>query len=227
MKITSLLQNITLFFSRILSCIKERRLPWKIYYPLLTLWQKIKPTPAGGTSHPTMDFFVEEQIKKINPAKIVDFGAGTGKYGIMLRKIYGKKADITAVEIFTKTCNFLKKNKIYNCVVRSSILDWLKNNKDSYDLAIFGDVLEHLDSKRDLRSVLDTSLNFFKHIIIVSPLGIEKQEAIGGNIYEEHKIIITEDLFQDYNVKEKNIKEVKLPPRASERIFKINLWLSK
>lgn len=92
----------------------------------------------------------------LNAAKghlnIVDFGAGFGKYGMLLREQYlSDKAEheimpidvmkITAVEDTTYMVEKLKKNWAYDEVRESSMFDFLSFNGYSFGLLI--DVVEH------------------------------------------------------------------------------------
>jgi len=174
-----------------------------------------------GNSLNILDDCVISQIIKINPSTIVDFGAGSGKYGKIIRKIYkNKKKEIFAVEGFKPTVDFLKSENIYDSVHHSLIQDWVKNNKKSYDLAIFGDVLEHLQ-RREIYKVLNSALKHFNNIILTVPLMNIHQGIIGGNKLEIHRSYLYESDFDRYFIREKHVK------RKGENYFKMNIWIEK
>ena len=180
----------------------------------------------GGVSRPLTDSIVRKQILRSKAAIAVDFGAGQGKYGMMLRDIFGKKVHITAVEVFANTARYLKRKKIYDTVVSSDCQTWLEKNRQYYDLAVFGDILEHL-RRDEIYRCIDIALNYFDKIIIVVPVGEERQGAIGGNIYEKHKTVITEDFFNRYNIAEKNLIPVRDERSRGKKLFKMNLLILK
>jgi hypothetical protein len=206
-----MINKIKIITGKIISCVKERRLPWVIT-------SKFCP-PAGGESRDITDAIVEGRIRQINPATIVDFGAGKGKYGKMVKNIR-RHIHTTAVEIDKKTAWYLRIHLIYNKVVRRDILGWLRKNHRIYDLAIFGDVLEHL-CKDDIYAVVNLALKYFKNILIIVPVGEEKQGPIDGNVYETHLTIITEDFFERFNIIDKVLKEVTDEPN----LHKMVVWI--
>ncbi len=100
-----------------------------------------------GRSVTTCDYIIEEQLARIQPKRIVDFGAGSGKNAEIVRKILGFTADVLAVEANKSTTEMLSERSLYNKIYSGLIQDWVLENKDTCDLALFGDVLEHLKPK--------------------------------------------------------------------------------
>jgi hypothetical protein len=145
----------------------------------------------------------------------------------MIREIFGEDTYLVAVEIFKKTARYLKNEHIYNRVVNLDIVSWCKDNTSYYDLAILGDVLEHLYNFDEVHYILNRVLSHFDNIIIISPLGEEKQGAKYGNIYETHRLIFDDHFFDRYHIVEKNIKQVELPGNEKTKLYKINLWIKK
>ena len=107
---------------------------------------------------------------------------------------------------------------MYNKVVKSNLIKWLEQNKKQYDVAIFGDVLEHLP-KDQIDYALYLSLKHFKNILISVPLGKMEQGDVGGNIYEMHRSTISKNDFDKFNVIEKNVK-------SSKNHSMMNVWIS-
>jgi hypothetical protein len=157
-----------------------------------------------GSSETLCDYVIKEQIAEINPKKIVDFGAGGGKIGKIAREILGEKVNLIAVEGYKKTADMLSELPLYNRVYHSRIQEWLNTNTDSYDLAIFGDVLEHLTAK-EIHRVIKQSINKFEQIIIICPLYNLFQGASYGNPLEIHRTFITSNFFDRYHPAEKHI----------------------
>ncbi len=173
---------------------------------------------TGGSLN-ILDIYVEGQIKKILPKKVVDFGAGKGKYGKMLKKLLGGGGvKITAVEIFKPTVTFLKNKKIYDKIEKNNLISWLEKNRKRYDLAIFGDVLEHLN-KEEIFYVLYLALKNFRNVIFTVPLKNISQGEIDGYKWEKHKAYIRENDFDGFNIVEKHVV------RANQNYYKLNCWI--
>lgn len=157
-----------------------------------------------GVSSWLCDFILRHQITETKPEQIVDFGAGGGKCGRIAREVLGKDVKLIAVEGYKKTADMLSEQGLYDEVHCSLIQNWVKTNIVSYDLAIFGDVLEHLTSE-EIHKVISQCMNVFKRILIVCPLHNIFQEAEYGNILEVHRTYITRHFFDRYNPNEVHI----------------------
>jgi hypothetical protein len=157
-----------------------------------------------GISSSQADFILRHQIAESKPDQIVDFGAGAGKNGRIAREILGKDVKLMAVEGYKKTADMLSELTLYDEVHHCLIQNWIDNNIDKYDFAIFGDVLEHLTHK-EIHNVIRQSLKVFDRIIIICPLHDVLQENLYNNPLEVHKSYITSSFFDKYNLLEKHI----------------------
>ena len=129
--------------------------------------------------------FYKQEVKdylksKFNSnAKILDVGAGCGTYYDLLKDYF---TNIYAVEVFKpniKNYNLLKKyKKVYN----TNIKDF---KYSSYDIIIFGDVIEHLDVE-EAQEVINYAYDRCKEMIVAVPYQLE-QGIAEDNIYEIHK----------------------------------------
>ena len=129
------------------------------------------------------DYFkieVGKHIIKTQPqsSKILDVGAGSGKYGSMLRMWFN---DIDALEIFEPYIEQFKLKEIYNNVHIGNIIDF---DIDMYDYIIMGDILEHL-SIEDAHNLLTKIHLGGKKCLVAIPYTMEQGE-VNGNIYETH-----------------------------------------
>jgi hypothetical protein len=138
----------------------------------------------------------------------VDFGAGGGKNGRLVRSVAGARCTLVAVEGFTPTARMLRERGIYDRVDTALIQDWLARNTGSYSLAIFGDVLEHLTPRQIHRSIR-RCLMTFDQIIIVVPLHDIYQDSVYGNSLEIHRAYLTSGFFDRYKPVEKHIIETR------------------
>lgn len=125
-------------------------------------------------------------IKKIpHTAKILDVGAGSGKYGGLLRYNF----HIEALEIYEPYIEQFNLKEIYQNVHIGNILDF---NIDIYDYIIMGDIIEHLKVK-DAHDLLIKIHFGGKKCLVAIPYKMEQGE-VNGNIYETH---LQPDLTQE------------------------------
>lgn len=159
----------------------------------------------GGGSLDCMLQFTRHEIELLRPRRVVDFGAGRGKLGSLCREALGDGVHLTAVEGCTKTIQILQQNGIYQTIDHALIQEWVRTNSAPFDLAIFGDVIEHL-TRREAFQVLNRTLTFASNIIINVPLRNLVQDPHEENPLEEHKAYFTEQCFDKrYILREKHI----------------------
>ena len=119
-------------------------------------------------------------------ATILDVGAGEGTYLPFLQDYF---ANIEAVEIFKPNIDNFNLEQRYKKVYNANIVDFKYNY---YDIIIFGDIIEHLETK-EAQSVLKYAYNRCKEIIVAVPY-LSSQGIEENNIYEIHK---QDDLTDD------------------------------
>jgi hypothetical protein len=133
---------------------------------------------------------------------MVDFGAGAGYYG-KLFKFYIPWCRREAVEVFEPYIEKYELSLIYSKIY---IEDASKMALPSADMAVFGDVIEHMtkDVALDFISRIDAK---YRHAIISIPFGSYPQDASHGNEFERH---LSEwsfeelcEVFKNFKVKEK------------------------
>lgn len=150
-----------------------------------------------GLSEYICDFALVEQLRKLKPTSVVDFGAGHGKNGEIVRKILGSACTLVAVEGFKPAADALMAGAVYDRVACSLLQDWLDTDTQTYSVAIFGDVIEHL-TPREVRRCMKLCMRKFDHIIVVAPLHDIFQDGAYGNELERHKTYITAGFFDRY-----------------------------
>jgi hypothetical protein len=164
----------------------------------------IPAEPQYGGSVSLCDYVLKHQLESLRPRRIVDFGAGAGKNGKIARSVLREEATIIAVEGFEPTARMLAAEGPYDAVCHALIQDWVFADQESYDLAIFGDVLEHL-RPGEIHGVLRQCLKKFSHIIVVCPLHDILQNEISGNALEAHQTYVTSRFFDRYNCAERHV----------------------
>jgi 2-polyprenyl-3-methyl-5-hydroxy-6-metoxy-1,4-benzoquinol methylase len=132
-------------------------------------------------SYPYYKKEVTQYLKDNFPttAKVLDVGAGCGTYYEYLKDYFD---NIEAVEVFEPNIKNFNLEQKYKKVYNINILDF---KYDYYDIIIFGDILEHLETA-EAQQVLDYAFDRCKELIVAVPYlypqGIEED-----NIYEIHK----------------------------------------
>lgn len=147
-------------------------------------------------SNKIFDNLAKNIIEYIEPKKVLDIGAGAGKYGLIVRDIE-PNAHIIGVEIERDYIIKYNLSKVYNeirCDNAACLIDG--DCKEKFDLVIFGDVLEHMKKSTGL-----DLLNFFiyrsKFILIVYP---EKylQDNVDNYKHEAHISVWSEADFINF-----------------------------
>lgn len=163
-----------------------------------------------GTSNWQNISYVVDVIKTINPYKILDFGMGFGRWGILAREFLevwgdenysGKwKRQIDGVEVFP---DYIKPyhQYFYSNIYMEEGYEWLKKCSLKYDLVIFGDVIEHFEKSRGLE-LIEKALSISQFILINIPLGENwEQSEKNKNKFEEHKSVWSGSDFNLYKHK--------------------------
>lgn len=160
-----------------------------------------------GTSNWQNISYVVELIRAINPHKILDFGVGFGRWGILSREfleiwdesnysgIWNRQID--GVEVFQ---DYIKPyhQYFYNNIFIEEGYQWINNSKSNYDLIIFGDVLEHFEKQLAL-NIINKALILSGYVLINIPVGNNwEQSEKNCNKYEEHKSTWSTNDFNCY-----------------------------
>lgn len=131
---------------------------------------------------------IADRLVKIQPKTVLDVGAGAGKFAELI-KLVVPEAKVTALEIdagYIKEFNLTEK---YHEVLNMSLQEYIDTTYNSqhdisFDLVVFGDVLEHLKKSEAL-----DALNYFiyrsKFMLCVFPTGMI-QGSFKGHVHEKH-----------------------------------------
>jgi hypothetical protein len=111
-------------------------------------------------------------------AKVLDVGAGSGKYGVMLMHYFD---NLDALEVYPPYIHIFDLHFIYKRIFCSDIMEF---DISEFDYFIFGDIIEHLsvDNAQELLSYINNS---GKKCLVAIPYQMEQGE-VGGNKYETH-----------------------------------------
>lgn len=143
-------------------------------------------------------------IWKLAPKRVLDIGAGYGKYGVLFREYLemvhtqtdeprcrgttlwtNRVTQIDAVEAFADYVGELHRI-VYDNVYIENILDFVKRDWE-YDVIFMGDVLEHIEKQVAMNELLPTLVSRAKVGVLINvPAQFWQQEAEFGNTLEKH-----------------------------------------
>ena len=124
--------------------------------------------------------YTKNLVSKIQPKRILDIGCGCGTYAKLFPNV-----ECIGVEIWEPYVDQYNLRQLYKEVIVSDARTVDYSSLGHFDVAIAGDVLEHMTAVEakmllnKLRDVADT-------VIISIPLGHWPQGEVDGNIYETH-----------------------------------------
>lgn len=108
-----------------------------------------------GYSWPTFDSLTQRIVQTINPKRILDIGAGGGKYGALLKGVV-PECEFTALECDEAAFPQLREVG-YDHILPITADRLYERGGDLYDVVILGDVIEHMlhSQGRDLLEFLN------------------------------------------------------------------------
>ena len=125
------------------------------------------------TSHDLFDHVVQNMLIKAQPSDVLDIGPGAGKYGKILREIElleKRSIEKVCIEADQKVIERFELPEIYEKVIHYNAAKLISEMPTlSGDIAILGDVIEHLPKSvgADLIEYLQYR---FRHIFLVIPI---------------------------------------------------------
>jgi len=123
----------------------------------------------GPSSNNALDDRIRAFLKNCPEDNYFDVGPGEGKFGKMIRELFGKKPRIVAVEPDKEVVKKCKLNEIYNHIEEKRAQDLIYRIPDfRTDIVIMGDILEHL-KKSDGIDFLEFISYRCKYIILKFP----------------------------------------------------------
>jgi len=148
-------------------------------------------------------------------SKILDVGAGSGGYCDVLTA--HNFTNIDAIEVFEPYIEEFKLKNKYDNVYNINALDF-DYSKGQYDVAILGDILEHLNEEK-ARTLLDKIFPHVKTIIVSVPYNCI-QGMVHDNILETHlQPDLTKEKF------EKLYPEFRCIEDADDGEYHIGIWV--
>lgn len=131
---------------------------------LITYYNKFNEDKRLKTRHGQVEFitsikYIEKYLKEFENPKIIDIGAGTGKYSIYLSD---KGYDVTAVELIRHNLRLIEKNSKNVKAFEGNAIDLSKFNNDTFDITILFGPMYHLISKEEKIKALEEAKRITK-----------------------------------------------------------------
>lgn len=131
-------------------------------------------------------------VSRIKHDRMLDIGVGCGTYAKMF-----PEANWTGIEVWEPYIEQYKLNDIYSTLILSDARVFNYNLIGRFDVAIAGDVLEHMTAE-EAKDLLDRLRQIADTVIVSIPIGHHPQGPWEGNEYETHVV----DDWTDERVKE-------------------------
>lgn len=125
--------------------------------------------------------WVIEQLKPLELTSMLDVGAGAGTYAHVFAQHF-PNVNRFAVEAWTPYINEFELQMLYTEVFNRDIRD---HKYFTYDIVIFGDVLEHM-TKEEALVVWGKVAKKAKYALISIPIIHYPQDEVHGNPFERH-----------------------------------------
>jgi glycosyltransferase involved in cell wall biosynthesis/2-polyprenyl-3-methyl-5-hydroxy-6-metoxy-1,4-benzoquinol methylase len=133
---------------------------------------------AMPTSFSTGKDVIEKIVRRVKHDRMLDIGCGSGTYAKMF-----PDAEWTGVEIWKPYIERYDLKSIYKNLINEDVRTW--ETEERFDVAIAGDVLEHMTTE-DAKAVVDKLKACADTVIISIPLGYHPQDACEDNPFEAH-----------------------------------------
>lgn len=127
------------------------------------------------TSCDVMDGRVETFLRELAPSRVLDIGAGAGKYGRMMRSMQ-LGGVLTAVEPHAPYVGQFALEKIYDTVEVMDAQAYFNARPNLFDVVIFGDVIEHMTYSAGIDTLHMAALRA-RYMVVVTPMGSYQHDA--------------------------------------------------
>ena len=174
---------------------------------LINYYNKFNEDKRLNTRHGKVEFitsmkYIKEYLSNMDNPKIIDIGAGTGKYSCALSDM---GYDVTAVELVKHNLRVIEqKNKNVKTYLGNAT-DLSKFNDNSFDLVLLFGPMYHLISKEDKLKALNEAKRITKDNGIIMVAYCMNDYCVIMHGFIDHHILEEADkLDQDFHVISKN-----------------------
>jgi len=124
--------------------------------------------------------YIRNIVGRIKHDRMLDIGCGSGTYAKMF-----PDAHWTGIEVWEPYVEEFKLNDLYQQLILSDVCDVKLKELGHFDVAILGDVVEHME-KETARNLLAFVKTIADTVIVSIPIGHYPQDEYNGNPYEKH-----------------------------------------
>ena len=124
--------------------------------------------------------YIRNIVGRIKHDRMLDIGCGSGTYAKMF-----PDAHWTGVEVWEPYIEEFKLKDLYQDLIISDATNLKLKELGHYDVAILGDVLEHM-TKEEALKLFERVIGIADTVIVSIPIGHYPQEEYNGNPYEKH-----------------------------------------
>ena len=158
---------------------------------LIKYYNKFNEDKRLNTRHGQVEFitsmkYIKEYLKEFNNPKILDIGAGTGKYSINLAN---DGYDVTALELVKHNLKVIEKNSDKVKVIQGNATDLSKFKDESFDIVLLFGPMYHLITKEEKISALNEAKRITKKGGIIMVAYCMNDYAIITHGFKDNNII--------------------------------------
>lgn len=152
------------------------------------------------------------QLQLLQVSNTLDLGCGTGLTGVVLREI---SKHLTGVDIAEKMIARAKEKNIYDVLVCSELIDFLKQNTQYYDLTVAADVLPYFGDLDGIFNYVNQFLNPKGYFIFTTEINTTTPWKLESSARFSHHPEYINDLINKYQFQ--LTKQVKIPARMQNK----------
>jgi glycosyltransferase involved in cell wall biosynthesis len=124
--------------------------------------------------------YVRNIVGRVKHERMLDIGCGSGTYAKMF-----PDAHWTGVEVWEPYIEEFKLKDLYQQLILSDAREIDLTQFDRFDVAMLGDVLEHME-KEEAKALFDRVREVADTVIVSIPIGYYPQDEYNGNPHERH-----------------------------------------
>ena len=164
---------------------------------LIEYYNKFNEDKRLDTRHGIVEFttitkYIDEYLKEMDNPKVIDIGAGTGKYSDYIEKL---GYDVTAIELVKHNLSSIKERNKNIKAYQGNAIDLSRFENNTFDLVLLFGPLYHLINEEDKLKALSEAKR------VVKPTGIIMAQ------YCLKDFAIIKHGFMDKTIKESNIDD--------------------
>lgn len=176
---------------------------------LINYYNKFNEDKRLNTRHGQVEFitslkYIHEYLKEFDNPKIIDIGAGTGKYSI---KLADEGYDVTAVELVKHNLRVIEKNSNKVKVYQGNATDLSRFKDESFEMVLLFGPMYHLCTNDEKIKALN-----------------EAKRVCKKNGYILVAYFMNDYCIIRYGFKENNIKE-EIKNKNIDKDYKIKHWI--